>query len=54
MIVDCSTVSAESSQKVREAVTAAGSQFLAAPASGNPHVVARTGGPGHLRPAGDL
>jgi 3-hydroxyisobutyrate dehydrogenase-like beta-hydroxyacid dehydrogenase len=43
VIVDCSTVNAESSQKVREAVTAAGSQFLAAPVSGNPHVVADGG-----------
>jgi 3-hydroxyisobutyrate dehydrogenase-like beta-hydroxyacid dehydrogenase len=40
VIVDCSTVNAESSQKVREAVTVAGSQFLAAPVSGNPRVVA--------------
>jgi 3-hydroxyisobutyrate dehydrogenase-like beta-hydroxyacid dehydrogenase len=40
VIVDCSTVSAESSQRVREAVAAAGSQFLAAPVSGNPHMVA--------------
>jgi|tagenome__1003787_1003787.scaffolds.fasta_scaffold20916346_2 3-hydroxyisobutyrate dehydrogenase-like beta-hydroxyacid dehydrogenase len=40
VIVDCSTVSADSSQRVREAVTAAGSQFLAAPVSGNPHMVA--------------
>jgi 3-hydroxyisobutyrate dehydrogenase-like beta-hydroxyacid dehydrogenase len=40
VIVDCSTVSAESSQKVRAAVTAAGGQFLAAPVSGNPHVIA--------------
>ena len=43
VIVDCSTVSAESSRKVREAVAAAGSQFLAAPVSGNPHVVAEGG-----------
>jgi 3-hydroxyisobutyrate dehydrogenase-like beta-hydroxyacid dehydrogenase len=43
VIVDCSTVSAESSQKVREAVTAAGGQFLAAPVSGNPHMVADGG-----------
>jgi 3-hydroxyisobutyrate dehydrogenase-like beta-hydroxyacid dehydrogenase len=43
VIVDCSTVDAESSQRVREAVTAAGSQFLAAPVSGNPHVVAEGG-----------
>jgi len=43
VIVDCSTVNAESSRKVREAVTAAGSQFLAAPVSGNPHVIADGG-----------
>jgi 3-hydroxyisobutyrate dehydrogenase-like beta-hydroxyacid dehydrogenase len=43
VIVDCSTVSAESSQRVREAVAAAGSQFLAAPVSGNPHMVAEGG-----------
>jgi 3-hydroxyisobutyrate dehydrogenase-like beta-hydroxyacid dehydrogenase len=43
VIVDCSTVNADSSQQVREAVTAAGSQFLAAPVSGNPHVVADGG-----------
>jgi 3-hydroxyisobutyrate dehydrogenase-like beta-hydroxyacid dehydrogenase len=43
VIVDCSTVNAESSQQVREAVTAAGSQFLAAPVSGNPYVVADGG-----------
>jgi len=43
VIVDCSTVNAESSRKVREAVTAAGGQFLAAPVSGNPHVIADGG-----------
>ncbi len=43
VLVDCSTVSADSSQRVREAVVAAGSQFLAAPVSGNPHVVAEGG-----------
>jgi 3-hydroxyisobutyrate dehydrogenase-like beta-hydroxyacid dehydrogenase len=43
VIVDCSTVSAESSQRVRAAVAAAGSQFLAAPVSGNPHMVAEGG-----------
>jgi 3-hydroxyisobutyrate dehydrogenase-like beta-hydroxyacid dehydrogenase len=43
VIVDCSTVSAESSRRVREAVVAAGSQFLAAPVSGNPHMVADGG-----------
>jgi 3-hydroxyisobutyrate dehydrogenase-like beta-hydroxyacid dehydrogenase len=43
VIVDCSTVGADSSQRVREAVVAAGSQFLAAPVSGNPHMVAEGG-----------
>jgi 3-hydroxyisobutyrate dehydrogenase-like beta-hydroxyacid dehydrogenase len=43
VIVDCSTVDVESSRRVREAVTAAGSQFLAAPVSGNPHVVSEGG-----------
>jgi 3-hydroxyisobutyrate dehydrogenase-like beta-hydroxyacid dehydrogenase len=43
VIVDCSTVDTGSSQQVRAAVTAAGSQFLAAPVSGNPHVVAEGG-----------
>jgi 3-hydroxyisobutyrate dehydrogenase-like beta-hydroxyacid dehydrogenase len=43
VIVDCSTVNTESSQQVRKAVTAAGSRFLAAPVSGNPHVVADGG-----------
>ena len=43
VIVDCSTVDAESSERVREAVTAAGRQFLAAPVSGNPHMVAEGG-----------
>jgi 3-hydroxyisobutyrate dehydrogenase-like beta-hydroxyacid dehydrogenase len=42
-IVDCSTVSSESSAKVRAAATAAGVAFLAAPISGNPHVVAEGG-----------
>jgi 3-hydroxyisobutyrate dehydrogenase-like beta-hydroxyacid dehydrogenase len=40
IIVDCSTVSAETSAYVREAVEGAGSEFLAAPVSGNPYVVA--------------
>ncbi len=40
MIVDCSTVSTEASAQVREAVGARGVKFLAAPISGNPHVVA--------------
>jgi 3-hydroxyisobutyrate dehydrogenase-like beta-hydroxyacid dehydrogenase len=39
-IVDCSTVSAATSAAVRAAVNAAGAGFLAAPVSGNPHVVA--------------
>jgi 3-hydroxyisobutyrate dehydrogenase-like beta-hydroxyacid dehydrogenase len=40
VIVDCSTVSALTSAAVREAARAAGAEFLAAPVSGNPHVVA--------------
>jgi len=40
VIVDCSTVSAATSARVREAANAAGVGFLAAPVSGNPHVVA--------------
>ena len=40
VIVDCSTVSAQASARVREATAAAGVGFLAAPVSGNPHVVA--------------
>jgi len=43
MVVDCSTVSASASARVRAAARAAGVGFLAAPVSGNPHVVA-TGG----------
>src|SRR6185437_11309652 len=39
-IVDCSTVSAATSAGVRAAANAAGVAFLAAPVSGNPHVVA--------------
>jgi 3-hydroxyisobutyrate dehydrogenase-like beta-hydroxyacid dehydrogenase len=39
IIVDCSTVSSETSAKVRTAATATGVGFLAAPISGNPHVV---------------
>lgn len=42
-IVDCSTVSGETSARVRAAVNAAGADFLAAPVSGNPHVVAEGG-----------
>ena len=43
VIVDCSTVSAETSARVRAAADAAGVGFLAAPVSGNPHVVAEGG-----------
>lgn len=43
IIVDCSTVSSETSAKVRAAATAAGVAFLAAPISGNPHVVTEGG-----------
>ncbi len=43
IIVDCSTVSVDSSAKMRAAATAAGVEFLAAPISGNPHVVAEGG-----------
>ena len=42
-IVDCSTVSAATSAAVRAAATDAGVDFLAAPVSGNPHVVAEGG-----------
>jgi 3-hydroxyisobutyrate dehydrogenase-like beta-hydroxyacid dehydrogenase len=41
LIVDCSTVDADTSARVREALAARGAEFLAAPVSGNPHVVAR-------------
>ncbi len=40
VLVDSSTVSAESSQTVREAAAARGTALLAAPVSGNPSVVA--------------
>ena len=40
VIVDCSTVDAATSTKVRNACADAGVAFLAAPVSGNPHVVA--------------
>ncbi|HEX9032505.1 MAG TPA: NAD(P)-dependent oxidoreductase, partial [Streptosporangiaceae bacterium] len=43
VIVDCSTVSAEVSASVRAAAGQAGVEFLAAPVSGNPHVVAEGG-----------
>jgi 3-hydroxyisobutyrate dehydrogenase-like beta-hydroxyacid dehydrogenase len=39
-VVDCSTVSADTSAAMRAAANAAGAGFLAAPISGNPHVVA--------------
>jgi 3-hydroxyisobutyrate dehydrogenase-like beta-hydroxyacid dehydrogenase len=42
-IVDCSTVSAAASAGVRAAANTAGAAFLAAPVSGNPHVVAEGG-----------
>ncbi len=42
-IVDCSTVSAAASAAVRAAANAAEVAFLAAPVSGNPHVVAEGG-----------
>ncbi len=40
VVVDCSTVSVETSQRVRAAATARGSRFLAAPVSGNGKVAA--------------
>jgi len=40
IVVDCSTISAETSARVREACIAQGSKFLASPVSGNPKVVA--------------
>jgi 3-hydroxyisobutyrate dehydrogenase-like beta-hydroxyacid dehydrogenase len=43
MVVDCSTVSDSASASVRAAAQAAGVGFLAAPVSGNPHVVAAGG-----------
>ena len=42
-IVDCSTVSAGASARVRAAANSAGAGFLAAPVSGNAHVVAEGG-----------
>ncbi|MGW4205369.1 NAD(P)-dependent oxidoreductase [Streptomyces sp. NPDC004726] len=44
VIVDCSTVSAEASAEVRAAAEEAGVAFLAAPISGNPHMVAERKG----------
>ena len=43
VLVDCSTVSTETSATVRAAAAARGTQFLAAPVSGNPKVV-KSGG----------
>jgi 3-hydroxyisobutyrate dehydrogenase-like beta-hydroxyacid dehydrogenase len=43
VIVDISTVSAQTSALVRAAAGEAGVEFLAAPVSGNPHVVAEGG-----------
>lgn len=43
IIVDCSTISAETSAKIRAAAGEAGTAFLASPVSGNPHVVAEGG-----------
>ncbi len=40
VVVDCSTVSVEASQHVREGLAARGAQFLAAPVMGNPRVAA--------------
>lgn len=39
VLVDCSTVSSEASATVRQGAVERGSEFLAAPVSGNPHVV---------------
>jgi 3-hydroxyisobutyrate dehydrogenase len=39
IVIDSSTVSADGSARVRQVVEAAGSQFLAAPVSGNPKVI---------------
>ena len=43
VVVDCSTVSAAASARVRAMAAEAGAGFLAAPVSGNPHVVAEGG-----------
>ena len=43
VLIDCSTVSTETSAAVRAAASARGTQFLAAPVSGNPKVV-KSGG----------
>jgi len=39
-VIDCSTISVDASTAIRVALERAGTQFLAAPVSGNPHVVA--------------
>ena len=41
LIVDCSTVDADTSAQIRQALAARGAEFLASPVSGNPHVVAQ-------------
>jgi 3-hydroxyisobutyrate dehydrogenase-like beta-hydroxyacid dehydrogenase len=43
VIVDCSTISIDTSARVRALAAEAGVGFLAAPVSGNPHVVAAGG-----------
>ncbi|MDR1294481.1 MAG: NAD(P)-dependent oxidoreductase [Bifidobacteriaceae bacterium] len=43
VVIDCSTVSAEASAAVRAGAAERGVGFLAAPVSGNPHVVAQGG-----------
>jgi 3-hydroxyisobutyrate dehydrogenase len=40
LVIDCSTVSAQASAELRLAAAACGADFLAAPVSGNPKVVA--------------
>jgi 3-hydroxyisobutyrate dehydrogenase-like beta-hydroxyacid dehydrogenase len=40
VVMDCSTVSAAASASVRASANAAGTEFLAAPVSGNAHMVA--------------
>lgn len=40
VVVDCSTVDAETSARMRVAAAERGTDFLASPVSGNPHVVA--------------
>ncbi|WP_030483378.1 NAD(P)-dependent oxidoreductase [Nocardioides aequoreus] len=43
VVVDCSTVSAETSARMRGLAAEVGVEFLASPISGNPHVVAEGG-----------